>query len=759
MKIHAFLAAALLAMTLAPASAEEAPARADDPFRALEDASRPESEAFVREQGAQARAELDRIPGRAAMLARIHALSERETAVTDLAMVNGPRVFYLRRGPRDANAVLCMRESLAGAERVLVDPRRFMRGADPAAIDWFVPSHDGRHVAYGVSLAGSEESVLRVVATADGADLPFEIDRARFNAELGWSADGRSFYYARVPENADGARRYANIRVYRHILGRDTARDEIVFAPGVGGARDIPEFAYPSILVPSESRYAYAIARDGVRAEISVHVAEQRDLADARPRWKKLVGYEDDVRAILGWKDDLYLLSHRGAPRHRVLRVKGNAPDLKSARIVVPEGDTVIREMALARDALYLRTMVAGVDRLERVRMGFLGARPPEYVRTPFDNAIEQLVAHPRADGALLRLEGWIEQPKILQVDAKGNLRDTGLEPPAAADFSGMDEVRLYAPSPDGTKIPVTLIYKKNTTLTGGNPTLLTAYGSYGVTLDPAFDAARLAWLERGGIFAVAHVRGGGEYGEPWHEGGRRATKVNTIRDFIAVSDFLVSYGFTRPKRLAIMGAGAGAIPVAGALVRRPELYAAMVARAPLMDMTRYETMPGGPAIVPEFGSARTPEGLEALRAISAYHQVKESTPYPAVMLTVGLHDARVARWQPAKMAARLQSATSSGKPVLLRVEASGGHGPGASRMQEDEELADVYSFLLWQMGEAQFQPPAPAPAEVPPAAVPAFESPPVTPPPASPDAVAPEAVAPSAAPPQEPARPAPSRD
>ena len=716
MKIPSLFGAALIGLALLPASAQDATQSAaiDDPHRALEDMARPETQEFFRGEAARARESLERIPGRAAMLARIRVLSDSGTTISSLAVTAGARVFYLKLAPRAATPVLCTRESLAGAERVLVDPERFARAGGPAAIDWYSPSPDGRHVAYGVSLGGSENSVLRVLAVDTARDLPFEIDRTRFNGKLGWHPDGRSFFYARIPEANSGLARDANVRVYRHVLGRDTASDEIVFASGVGGARDVPAFVYPSIVLPLESRYAYAVARDGVRNEIAVHVAELRDLAAGKPRWHKLAGYEDEVTAIEAWKDDLYLLSHRGAPRFRVLRVKANAHDLSGAKVVVPQGDTVLKEMALARDALYLRTMVAGVDRLERVPLGLLGAKAPEYVRTPFDNAIAQLVAHPRTDGALLRLQGWVEPPAVMHVDAKGNIRNTGLAPAPAADFSGMDEVRLYAPAQDGTKIPVTLIYRKSTTLTGANPTLLTAYGSYGVTLSPTFDSVRLAWLERGGIFAVAHVRGGGEYGEPWYQGGRRANKINTILDFISVSEFLVSYGFTNPGRLAILGTSAGAIPVGGAMVRRPDLYAAMVARVPVLDMVRFEAMASGPANVPEFGSAATPQGREALRVISAYHQVKDATAYPAVLLTAGLNDPRVEAWQPGKMAARLREATTSGKPVLLRIDADSGHGRGSSRAQRDEELADIYSFLLWQMGDAEFQPRVEPPAERP---------------------------------------------
>jgi prolyl oligopeptidase len=707
MNFLAAAGAAVLGLALASASAQ-AP---DDPFRSLEDVASPESQASFREQAAQARASLDRIAGRASLLARIRALSTSNVMVSAIKVTDGARVFYLKLAPGQLNPALYLREGLAGAERLVVDPERFMRGTSRAAIDWFAPSPDGRHVAYGVSLAGSEDSMLRVASADNGRDLPIEIDRTRFNADLAWHPDSRSFYYARIPEGAAGAKRYANIRLYRHVLGREAARDEIVFASGVGGARDVPEFVYPSLHVPVESRYAYAIARDGVRNELAVHVSELRDLAAGRPHWRKLAGYEDDVTAIQGWKDDLYLLSHLKAPHYRVLRVKAGAASLVGARVAVPEGDTVIQEIGLARDALYLRTMVGGVDRLERSPIGLLGMKAPEYVKTPFDNAITQLVTHPRAPGAILRMQGWIEAPLVVQVEAKGgNIVATRLQPPSPADFSAMDEVRLYAPSHDGARIPVTLIYRKSTTLTTQNPTLLVGYGSYGLSMRPTYDPARLAWLERGGIYAIAHVRGGGEYGEAWHEAGRRDRKVNTVLDFIAVAEFLVKYGFTNPKKLAIEGTGAGGIPVGGALVRRPDLFGAGVARVPVIDMLRFETMASGPANVPEFGSVSTPAGLEALRAISPYQQVKDGTAYPAVLLTAGINDPRIPVWQPAKMAARLQQATSSGKPVLLRVDYESGHGRGTSRTQHEEELADIYSFLLWQFGDPDFQPPPPPP-------------------------------------------------
>jgi prolyl oligopeptidase len=720
---------AMLFSAAAFGAAAQAPA---EPLRELEDASRPETQAFFKEEAARARAALDKIPGRPAMLDRIHALSAASPEITALAATNTSRIFYLRRAGNEAVPVLCFREKLAAPERVIVDPSRFARsGAGAPSIDWFVPSPDGRHVAYGVSRGGSEDSVLRVISVDGPSDLPVEIDRARFGDGLAWHPDGKSFFYPRIPETGADQKRLANIRVYRHVLGRDVSKDEIVFAPGVGGARDVPEFDRPSIYIPPDSRYAYAIARDGVRREIAVHMTELRDLADAKPRWKKIVGFQDEILSIVGSGDDLFLLSHQGAPRRKVLRLKGGK-DFDTAKVAIPQGDSVIRTVAIARDAIYLRTMVAGIDRLERVAISLLGnTKTAEYVRTPFDTSITQLVANPRVPGVLLRIQGWIEPPAIVEIDTHGETQATRLQPPTppAAEFDAMDEVRLYAPAADGTKIPVTLIYRKSTTLTRENPTLLEGYGSFGTSLTPVFDATRLAWLERGGILAVAHVRGGGEYGETWREAGFGAGKTTTIADFVAVSEFLIKYGFTNPRKLSIAGTGAGAIAVGVALVRRPELYAAAVLRSPMADMTRLEAMTTGPAAVPEFGSPSTPAGLEQLRMMSMLQHVKDGVAYPAMLVTTGTNDARVAPWQAAKTVARFESASSSGKPVLLRVDPEAGYAGGETRAQRDEELADTYSFLLSQMTDAP--PPAPPPAAAP--ATPAAPSEPLTVAPAEP--------------------------
>ena len=660
-------------------------AATEDPFRYLEDAADPRTVAFLQEQHARARAALDAMPLRGELLRRIRELSAGTVRVTAIALA-GPRVFYLRQSAQDAEPVLCTRDNLAAAEKVLLDPAKLGR---EASIEWIAPSPDGRHVAYGLTSGG--DTHIRVMAVAGAKDLPLEIDHARFNEDFEWHPDGRSFYYARVTGPRDSA-----VRLYRHQLGRPAERDEVVFAPGVGGALDVPAMARPFLKVPIESKWAYAAVRDGTRPEMALYVAEQRDLAKAAPRWHRVASVADAVTAFEAWRDDLYVLTYRDAPRGKVLLVKATSPAVAQGRVIVPQQDVVIRTLSLARDALYLRMMNAGVDRLEKVPLGFLGPRSPVYVKTPFDNAIPQVVTDPRRPGALLRLQGWIEPPQVVEVEPRyGELKRTPLQPASAADFSAIDEVRLYAPTADGEKIPVTLLYRKSTTLNRDNPTLLMAYGSYGVPLAPLFDPRRLAWLERGGIIAIAHVRGGGENGAAWHAAGRGERKATTVADFIAVAEFLVGYGFTNPKRLATQGFGAGAIPVAVSTARRPDLFAAMVARAPIVDLVRHGAGAHGAADAAEFGSGATPAGLEALARISAYHQVRDHLAYPAVLLTAGVDDPRADAWQAAKLAARLQAANSGNRPVLLKVLGAAASGPTLSRGEREEELADTYAFIL----------------------------------------------------------------
>jgi prolyl oligopeptidase len=288
---------------------------------------------------------------------------------------------------------------------------------------------------------------------------------------------------------------------------------------------------------------------------------------------------------------------------------------------------------------------------------------------------------------------------------SKGALSDSGLQPALPVDFSDIEVEEVSTPAPDGVAVPLSILHKRGIVLDGSHPALLDGYGAYGDTRVPVFDRMRRAWFDQGGIYAMAHVRGGGEFGESWHADGMLAKKPNTISDFIACAEFLLKKGYTSPRLLAGEGRSAGGIMIGGAVVSRPDLFGAALVTVGMTNALRFERIPIGPFNTGEFGSVANADGFRMLLAIDAYQHVKDGTPYPAVLICTGLKDARVSSWQPGKMAARLQAATSSKKPVLLRLDAAGGHFGGGTKMMNEETLADQFSFLLWQAGSARFQP------------------------------------------------------
>ncbi len=391
-----------------------------------------------------------------------------------------------------------------------------------------------------------------------------------------------------------------------------------------------------------------------------------------------------------------YLLNHKNASRFKVILVQLPKGTVAEAKVVLPASDAVLQRIAVARDGLYVRAIEGGIGRVRK--LDFTSNRVEE-VPLPFDGAVEEFVTDPTRPGVVFKIQGWTQSPRYLKyVPQTHTVVDTGAIPPATADFSNIEAVEVKAIAIDGTAIPLSIVHKRGLVRDGSAPTLLTGYGAYGSIEEPSFDASRLAWLARGGVYAVAHVRGGGEYGEDWHRAGMKLAKSNTIDDFIACAEYLVAQGYSSPKRLAGAGWSAGGITIGGAITRRPDLFGAAIDGVGVSDNLRAETMVGGRENTEEFGSVKTKEGFEGLYAMSAYHHVKDGVAYPAVLLITGINDARVAPWQSAKMAARLQAATSSQRPILLRVDYDSGHGAGTTRSQRNEELADEYSFLLWQM-------------------------------------------------------------
>ena len=672
-----------------------------DNFRWIEDLKSPEVQSWFNEQNAYARGVLDRIPGRDSLRARIAELDGVGVRVARLQSFGG-RLFYVKQTPGDDNRKLYVREG--SAERLLLDPEKLTANGVHYSIDYFVASADGKLVAVGISPGGSENSVIHVLDADTRRDLGDAIDRAQFGA-VSWLPDNRSFLYNRLKKLETGEPRtaaYLNSRDYVHKLGADPADDIAVFGNGVSSAVVMKDADIPFVNLPPGSKYALGIVAHGVQNEATCYVTPLKDLNGAATPWRKLVDIPDEVTQIEIHGDHAYLLTHHGASRYKVVEVDLRG-DMAKATTRIPSTEAVVTGISAAADALYVQKLDGGLGRLWR--LPFEGGAAKE-IRLPFDGAIQETVTNPLEPGAYIRLVSWTKSPLYFYYDpARGALADTGIMPPWAVDFSGVESEEVKAKAPDGTLVPLSIVHQRGLKLDGSHPTLLHGYGSYGFTYDPAFDPSALAWLERGGVIAVAHVRGGGEYGEDWHNGGRKTTKKNTIGDFIACAEYLVAHKYTAPSHLAGEGTSAGGITIGGAITERPDLFGAALDNVGMSDDLRAELQVNGPANIPEFGTVKNEQDFRSLLAISAYHRIKDQTRYPAVLLTTGINDPRVDPWQMGKMTARLQSATSSGKPVLLRVDYDAGHGGiGATRSQHVALLTDQFAFLLWQLGDPDFQ-------------------------------------------------------
>ena len=672
-----------------------------DPYRWLERLDDPETRAWIKGQSAYARRTLAALPLRQTLFARIEALDADKTEVWQPQRW-GQRLFYLKTAPGKQSRSLFVRETPASTERLLVDADALSTKEKHVTIDWAYPSPDGELVAYGISPSGSEDSVLHVVETATGRTLSEAIDRTS-EAMVAW-IDGRTFTYPRLQKLLPGApvtARYQRSRVYLHAVGQDAERDSPVFGWGLSPSVPMDEDDNPYPRTAPGSDWVLGFTRRGMRPELSIYAAPRASLAGAETPWKKIADADaDEVTDFRVRGDEIFLMTHHDAPRFKVIAASLAHPDLAGARVVIPESEAVIQSLAVGRDALYAAMLDGALGHLTRVPLDGKGGRI-ETAELPEKGTIDMLWAHPQLDGALFQLRTWTTDPRPYEWRAGAKtVTDLGLVPPSSAASDALVADEVMVKSTDGTRVPLSIVHARDVARDGKRPTWLEGYGAYGLEREPSFSPTQIAWLERGGVFAVCHVRGGGEYGDAWHRAGMKANKERGIEDFFGCARYLVEVGLTAPAHLAAVGASAGGVLIGGAITRKPELFAAALIKVGITNVLRFETGPNGPSNVPEYGSVKTEEGFRALLVQDAYSHVVDHTPYPAVLLTGGMADAEVPPWQPAKMAARLQAATSSGRPVLLRVDEEVGHGLYRStRAQQHANLADQYAFLLAALG------------------------------------------------------------
>ena len=699
------LGAATLTLHAAPLSQPVAPVRpvtdtyfgtpVVDPYRWMEDLKSPDVQAWMKAQNDYTRDYLSHLPGRDALIKRIESLDNASTRIGELGLYGG-RYFYYKITPSDQTPKLYARDGLDGKERLLVDPQ--VLGGDASkrfTIGDFYPSPDGKLVAVEIAAGGAEIGVLRIIDAANGHPLPDSIDRI-LGASVSWDTSNAFFYYTRMQKlgpNDSPLDKELDRSSYLHHLGDNPDKDALVLSRKGNPALGLVPTDDPFVSITPGSPYAIGIIAHGVKNEVTLLVSSADAAAKGTPVWTKFVDVDDDVTGAATMGHEAWLMSHKDAPRYKVLHLDLDHPDIAKADVALPTSDLVLQNIATAKDGLYIEAQQGGISHLLRIPYGQTAATQ---VPLPYAGALEGFYTDVQANGALIRFAGWTEAPQWYAYDsASDKLTNTGVEQLNPTDFSGITSVEVTAPGADGTPVPLSIIYRKDLPMNGQNPCLMEGYGAYGLDIDPSFDATRLALLEKGIVIAYAHVRGGGENGEDWHMAGQKLTKQNTISDFIACAEYLIKKGYTSPAKLAGRGTSAGGITIGGALTQRPDLFTLCICNVGMMDAVRSEAGPNGAANTPEFGSVKDADGFKSLFAMDAYLHVKDGTPYPTVLLITGANDRRVDPWQLFKMTARLQAATSSKNPVLLRIDYDAGHGMGSSKTQRDLITADQAALLL----------------------------------------------------------------
>ncbi|MGC1300717.1 MAG: prolyl oligopeptidase family serine peptidase [Alloacidobacterium sp.] len=652
----------------------------DDPYRYLEDQKNADVIAWMKAQADYTHAVLDSMPGRVQWVAEMKKyMNAADFTISDL-QIGGDLLFYRKRKRGENQALLYVRPLAGGAERLLLDPDKFGTAEHHGTLDQYAPSWDGKYVSVGVSLGGSEDQTGYLIETATARLLPEKFER--FEGGF-FSPDNRTVYYMQLQKLAPGVPatdKYKKMREYAHTLGSDTANDTAIFGYGVSDDVKIPPEEAGFAVVTPVSSYAVGVVYAFVAPQREIYIAKA-DALEKKSGWKKIASYSDQVSDFAIKGNDVYLLTLKDAPNGKVLRLDAANPDLAKAEVVVPESKAVLTggyvgqgALQTAADALYIQEAEGGIGKVFRLPYG-PGAKAQE-IPPPLDGSVDSVMTDAGQPGAILEMASWTRPSDYFRYDpATGKTYSAGLVPPNSIDPTEFVSEEQRVKAEDGTLVPLSIIYRKGMKLDGSNPTALIGYGSYGDVWKPGFSRRYSAWIERGGILAVAHVRGGGEYGETWHLAGQKLNKPNTWKDFIASAQSLIDNKYTSTPKLGIWSQSAGGILIGRSITERPDLFAAAVDGVPCSDMVRQETGPNGPPNIPEFGSVKTEDGFRGLYQMSAYYHVKDGTKYPAVLVTAGANDPRVDPWQGGKMAARLQAATSSGKPILLRVNYDAGHG------------------------------------------------------------------------------------
>jgi prolyl oligopeptidase len=647
--------------------------------------------AWSEAQNQRTRQYLDKLPDRAAIEKQLQEWYAK-TSASYSSLVSRPGIlFAMKFQPPKQQPLLVTLKSADDlkSEKVVLDPN-VLDAKGTTAIDWFVPSLDGKHVAMSLSRGGSEDGTLHFFETATGKALPDTIAHVQYPTAGGsaaWNADGTGVFYTRFPRKGERPDTDLNFyqQIYFHKLGTPDTEDKY----SIG--KEFPRIAEITLAASRNGKYILATVANGDGGDFAHY------LLGPDKTWKQITQFSDQIKlARLGRDNALYLLSRAGAPRGKILRLPLDVPELKNAAEIVASGEAVIEQIVPSTDALYVADLLGGPSQIRRFD---LNGKNETTIATPQISAVQELLA--LEDGSLLFRDVSYTDPAVWFhcLNGKTEPVKTALQSTSPVSFADIEVRREFATSRDGTKIPLNVLSRKGMKRDGNNPTLLYAYGGYGISLSPNFDFTRRLWFDRGGVYVVANIRGGGEFGEEWHKAGNLTKKQNVFDDFAAAAEYLIKENYTRSGKLAIQGGSNGGLLMGAMITQHPDLFRAVVSSVGIYDMLRVELAPNGAFNVTEFGTVKNPEQFKALYAYSPYHHVVDGTNYPAVLMMTGANDGRVAPYHSRKMTARLLAANKSENPILLRTSSSAGHGIGTALSERIKQSADIYAFLFAQLG------------------------------------------------------------
>lgn len=661
-----------------------------DNYRWLDDLGDPSVQSWRDEQNRYSRSILDRVAARSMIADRLKGLYSDQS--TDYyALVRRQAVFAMKRKPPKDQPFLVALTSVddTNSEKVIVDPNQ-LNPKGTTAIDFYVPSLDGRLIAVSLSDNGSEDGSVHVFEVATGKELPDVVPRVQFptaGGDVTWNKDASGFYYTRYPQGDERSKEDSNFyqQVYFHKLGTPASLDTYIIG------RDFPRIAEIKLSTTDDGRYLLVTVANGDGGEFAHY------LLDPTGKWVQVTQFSDKiVLAVFHRSDTLYLLSRNGAPKGKILSVPLMNPNLAEAKTVVAESEATIEQVLPTLTRLYVADSIGGPS---QIRVFDLTGKPLLPIPLKPISSVADLVRL-GSDTILFGSQTFLEPFAWYRFDPEtGQTIKTALYSTSSVDFGDTEVVREFATSKDGTKIPLNIIRRKGTSLDGQNPTILYGYGGYGIIMSPSFSARRRIWLEQGGVYVVANLRGGGEYGEEWHKAGNLTKKQNVFDDFFACAQHLIDAKYTSPAKLAFEGGSNGGLLMGAVLTQHPDVSRAVVSYVGIYDMLRVELFPNGAFNVTEFGTVKDPEQFKALYAYSPYHHVEDGKAYPAVLFLTGDHDGRVDPANSRKMTARLQAATSSHAPVLLRTSSNAGHGIGTALSERIAQDTDVFAFLFDQLG------------------------------------------------------------